>query len=193
MAASRHRNRAWSALGPAPLLVLLVLLALLAPGGAARAQDDPAQDAGAAAEAEAAPAGEEGGASDVPDIDEILEGDEEVLGGGGFTYDPGDRRDPFKSLLAAREAEGEAGPRPEGIPGLLIDEVIVSGIFRTPEGWVSQVQAASGDKSYLVRVGDQLYDGEIIAISANEVVFKQIVQDPTALKPYREVVKKLNP
>ena len=32
-----------------------------------------------------------------------------------------------------------------------------------------------------------------IITRADEVVFKQIVQDPTALKPFREVVKKLNP
>jgi Tfp pilus assembly protein PilP len=116
-----------------------------------------------------------------------------VLGGGGYTYDPGDRRDPFKSLLQARENDERQGPRPEGIPGLLIDEITISGIFRTPRGWVAQVQAANQNKSYLIKVDDQLYDGDVLSISGNEVVFKQIVQDPTALKPFREVVKKLNP
>jgi hypothetical protein len=42
-------------------------------------------------------------------------------------------------------------------------------------------------------VGDQLYDGDVISISGKEAIFKQIVDDPTALKPFREVVKKLNP
>lgn len=126
-------------------------------------------------------------------IDQILEGEEEALAGGGYTYDPGDRRDPFESLLDARQATAERGPRPEGVPGLLIDEVEVSGIFVTPEGAVAQVAAANKEKSYLLRVGDQLYDGEVISISGNEVVFRQIVRDPTALKPFREVVKKLNP
>lgn len=126
-------------------------------------------------------------------INQILEGEEEALAGGGYTYDPGDRRDPFESLLDARQASTERGPRPEGVPGLLIDEVEVSGIFVTPEGTVAQVAAANKEKSYLLRVGDQLYDGEVISISGNEVVFRQIVRDPTALKPFREVVKKLNP
>ena len=40
------------------------------------------------------------------DIDQILEGEEEVLSGSGFTYDPGNRRDPFKSLLAAPDRPG---------------------------------------------------------------------------------------
>lgn len=139
------------------------------------------------------PEGEEGflGAPspDTGDIDEILEGEEEVLSGsGGFTYDPGNRRDPFKSLLTGPE-KPERGPRPEGIPGLLIDEIQLLGIWRTPRGYVAQIRASN--KSYLLREGDQLFDGDVVNIQKNEVVFKQQVQDPTALKPYREVVKNL--
>jgi hypothetical protein len=47
--------------------------------------------------------------------------------------------------------------------------------------------------SVLLKEGDQLYDGDVVSINRAEVVFKQIVQDPTALKPFREVVKSLNP
>lgn len=130
-------------------------------------------------------------APDTGDIDEILEGEEEVLsGGGGFTYDPGNRRDPFKSLLTGTE-KVDRGPRPEGIPGLMIDEIDLLGIWRTPKGYVAQVRASN--KSYLLREGDQLFDGDVVTIQKGEVVFKQQVQDPTALKPYREVVKSMNP
>jgi hypothetical protein len=127
------------------------------------------------------------------DIDEILQGEEEVLSGGSFSYDPGNRRDPFKSLLAAPDRPEFRGPRPEGVPGLLIDEIDLTGIFRTSKGFVAQVVAANQKKSYLLKEGDQLYDGDVVSINRNEVVFKQIVQDPTALKPFREVVKSLNP
>jgi Tfp pilus assembly protein PilP len=127
------------------------------------------------------------------DIDEILEGEEEVLSGSSFSYDPGNRRDPFKSLLAAPDRPEFRGPRPEGVPGLLIDEIDLTGIFRTSKGFVAQVVAANQKKSYLLKEGDQLYDGDVVSINRNEVVFKQIVQDPTALKPFREVVKSLNP
>jgi hypothetical protein len=58
---------------------------------------------------------------------------------------------------------------------------------------VAQVKAANQAKSYLLKEGDQLYDGDVVSISRAEVVFKQIVQDPTALKPFREVVKNLGP
>ena len=126
-------------------------------------------------------------------IDEILQGEEEVLSGSGFSYDPGNRRDPFKSLLAGPDRPEIRGPRPEGVPGLLIDEIDLRGIFHTSKGFVAQVVAANQKKSYLLKEGDQLFDGDVVSINKNEVVFKQVVQDPTALKPFREVVKSLNP
>ncbi len=127
------------------------------------------------------------------DVDDLLRDESAMLAGEGYLYDPGDRRDPFKSLLEARDRPLIRGPRPEGIPGLLIDEIDISGIFVTADGPIIQVQSSDREQSYLLRVGDQLYDGDVISISGKEAIFKQIVDDPTALKPFREVVKKLNP
>ncbi len=156
-------------------LVLLLLLAIGPIAGGVMAQDPgepPAPEA---------------------DIESILAAEEEMLAGVGSSYDPGERRDPFKSLLRAREAADLRGPRPEGIPGLLIDEIDLTGIFVTPEGPVAQVVSPELDRSYLLREGDQLYDGDVVRISQDAVVFKQILDDPTALKPFREVQKHLNP
>jgi hypothetical protein len=151
----------------------------------------PAPPAGGAAGSSSVTGGDSG--ADLGNIDEILQGEEEVLSGSGFSYDPGNRRDPFKSLLAAPDRPEFRGPRPEGVPGLLIDEIDLKGIFHTSRGFVAQVLAANQKKSYLLKEGDQLYDGDVVSINKNEVVFKQVVQDPTALKPFREVVKSLNP
>jgi hypothetical protein len=136
-----------------------------------------------------APQAEDPGAQ----IDEILAGEEAVLAGGTYSYDPGNRRDPFKSLIVGRNQQAPRGPMPEGIAGLLIDEIDLTGIFKTSRGYVAQVVAANRNKSYLLRDGDQLYDGDVVSVSQGEVVFKQIVNDPTVIKPFREVVKKLSP
>ncbi|HEX7330821.1 MAG TPA: hypothetical protein VF290_04930 [Pyrinomonadaceae bacterium] len=84
-----------------------------------------------------------------------------------------------------------AGPQPDGIPGLLIDEIDLVGIVRSNKGYVAQVKHRTQSKSYLLKEGDQLYDGDVVSINRREVVFKQVVQDPTASKPFREVVKTL--
>lgn len=184
---------AWVRLGASAGVCLLLLLTLcLGPlvaaaqeGGEAGAQE-PESDV-----VEPVAPGDSAG-ENLQDIDELLRGESEVLAGEGYSYDPGSRRDPFKSLLVATQVAEFRGPRPEGIPGLLIDEVMVTGIFRTQQGHVAQVQSAENEKSFLLKEGDQLYDGDVVRITDGEIVFKQIVQDPTALKPFREVVKTLN-
>ncbi len=135
------------------------------------------------------------GTTNLENIDELLEQDEDVLASPStYNYDPGARRDPFRSLIQQRQQAPEAEvQRPPGIPGLLIDEVQVQGVFVLPDGPVVQVQSASQETSFLLRAGDQLWDGDVVSITLEGVVFKQKISDPTARKPFREVVKKLNP
>ena len=140
------------------------------------------------------PGGTEGAvAADEQTIDQILAGEEEVLAGEGYSYDPGERRDPFISLLQRTQAKELPQQRPEGVAGLLIDEIEVKGIFQLQGRKFAQVQTSDKDKSYLIQEGDQLYDGEVVSIADGEVTFKQVVNDPSVIKPFREVVKKLNP
>jgi len=127
------------------------------------------------------------------DVEAILDEDADVYAGRGYGYDPADRRDPFRSLARTQPANQLRGPRPEGKPGLGIDELDVTGVFVLPEGPVAQVQTSARDRSYLLRAGDKLFDGEVVSVSLQEVVFRQILDDPTALTPFREVVKRLNP
>ncbi|RMH16587.1 MAG: hypothetical protein D6696_17770 [Acidobacteria bacterium] len=172
-----------------PLAAVLLAAVLGAPG--VTAQDPPAEDPPPpTVEAEAE--GDAEGA-DVAYIDDLLAQDEEVLySDEGSTYDPGARRDPFRSLLQPTTSSTEEGERPEGLAGLLIDEIEVQGVFITPEGPVAQIIAASDETSYLLRPGDQLWDGDVVRITLEEVVFKKKIDDPDELKPFREVVKKLN-
>ncbi len=138
---------------------------------------------------------EEEAAADQADfsaIDDLLKMDEEVLSDPAtYSYDPGSRRDPFRSLQRRRRVGRSSEKRPDGPAGLLIDEISVEGVFVLDDGPVVQVQSASQQTSFLLRVGDQLWDGDVIRITLRQVVFKQSVNDPTALKPFREVVKRL--
>lgn len=136
----------------------------------------------------------DGEAIDFGAVDDLLAMDEEVLSSpDAFTYDPGARRDPFRSLLRKRRKNDDRRERPDGIPGLLIAELRIEGIFILDDGPVAQVKSASERTSFLLRPGDELWDGDVVRITLGEVVFKQSVNDPTALKPFREVVKRLHP
>ena len=132
-------------------------------------------------------------------IDRILEQELEALEDEApVRYDHGDRRDPFRSLLVRRNRPDARGPRPAGIQGLLIDDLDLKGVFMTSQGGVAQVQSSDRTASYLLRKGDRLFDGEVVDIrfrkdEVAEVVFKQGVDDAAAIKPFREVVKKITP
>ncbi len=120
----------------------------------------------------------------------LIEQEESALAGRSYSYDPAGRRDPFRSLLI-RPEKGMAGQRPPGVPGIAIDDVILQGIWRTRAGYVAQIRGTD-NKSYLLRAGDQLYDGEVLRIVPNEVTFRQNLNDPQSVKPFRDITKQLN-
>jgi Tfp pilus assembly protein PilP len=123
-------------------------------------------------------------------IEKIIEESESVLAGRGFTYDPAGRRDPFRSLV--EQTKADRGPRPKGIAGMLISEVDLVGIVQKGKDNLAFFNG-SDNKGYFLRVGDQLYDGRIIQINrgTGQVVFRQEINDPRSIKPYRDITKRL--
>jgi hypothetical protein len=127
---------------------------------------------------------------DVTSIEQILRGEERVFEGEIFSYDPAGRRDPFHSLLDGVEVEDRQGPRPDGLPGTLIEELKVGGVIETASGILAFAQGRE-NVSYILRPGTKLFNGEVQEIYLDRVVFKQQINDPKSLKPYREVVREI--
>ncbi|HKF45533.1 MAG TPA: hypothetical protein VKG01_20750 [Thermoanaerobaculia bacterium] len=119
----------------------------------------------------------------------LIEQEESAMSGRSYSYDPAGRRDPFRSLLIRSDKGG--GHRAPGIAGIAIDDVTLQGIWRTRAGYVAQIRGTD-NKSYLLRSGDQLYDGEVLRIAPNEVTFRQNLNDPQSVKPFRDITKQLN-
>jgi len=108
-----------------------------------------------------------------------------------YTYNPEGRRDPFISMLL-RGIDLRGGPmtRPDGVPGLLINEVTVKGVVKSPRGFIAMLLSPD-NKTYIVRPNDRLFDGTVKAITVDAVVFSQEVNDPLSLVKQREVRKPL--
>lgn len=125
-------------------------------------------------------------------IRKIISEEEDVFSGKRFTYDPAGRRDPFRSLIEKIDIQ-QQGPRPTGIAGMLISEVDLVGIVDDPEGDLAFFNG-SDNRGYFLRVGEKLYDGQVVRIDPKHgrVIFRQEVNDPRLIKPFREVVKELN-
>jgi hypothetical protein len=104
-----------------------------------------------------------------------------------YRYDPRGRRDPFRSLLQYITK----GPDncPQGTAGCLLwDEITLKGIWKVKGEFVSQILAKNGDV-YWVREGENLYDGQVTRIGIDCIYFKQKVNDPTKINPFRDVEK----
>lgn len=110
-----------------------------------------------------------------------------------YRYEPDGRRDPFLSLVNrgvdARPAQA-SDTRPEGVAGVLVDELDLRGLLQSRGGWIAMIAAPDG-RSYTVRTGDRLMDGVVRAITPQALVIMQDVKDPLSLEKQREVRKYL--
>lgn len=139
-------------------------------------------------------AAEQPAAQESSTVESILRQQEELLQGQQFSYDAEGRRDPFQSLIEKIKAV-PADKRPQGASGMLVTEIDLDGIIQDPSGGNLAFFTGSDNKGYFLRVGDAVYDGTLIAIDPRQgtVTFRQHVDDPRIIKPYRDVVKRLVP
>ena len=107
-----------------------------------------------------------------------------------YAYDSEGRRDPFVSLLARGTDLPNARERPDGISGLSVNEVALRGVVQSGDGFLAVLEAPD-NKTYIVRVASQLFDGVVVDISEEEIVFRQEVNDPLSLVSSRDVRKGL--
>lgn len=95
----------------------------------------------------------------------------------GFHYRAESRRDPFVNPVVKPPSEQvPTRPivRPDGLPGVMVSEVRLSGIIRAQDVAMTKAILSVGRKTYFARQGDSLFDGVIKEIRPNEVVFKML-------------------
>src|SRR5205085_9715211 len=63
-------------------------------------------------------------------------------------------------------------PAPKPTTALLLSEMQVTGIFRTPRGYASMVEATPIKLSYVIYPGETFYDGQLVAIEEDSLVFR---------------------
>jgi hypothetical protein len=63
-------------------------------------------------------------------------------------------------------------PPPKPTTALLLSELQVTGIFRTPRGWAAMVEATPIKLSYVIYPGETFFDGQLVAIEETRLVFR---------------------
>lgn len=83
------------------------------------------------------------------------------------------RIDQYRERKAAAMSAGQPAPKPT--TALTLSEIQVVGIFRTPRGMAAMVEAVPIKLSYVVYPGESFFDGQLVAIEENRLVFRRQV------------------
>lgn len=84
-----------------------------------------------------------------------------------------DRIERYRAQKMAAASAHVAAPKPT--TALLLSEVQVTGIFRTPRGWSAMVEATplTPKLSYVIYPGETFFDGQLVAIEETRLVFRR--------------------
>ena len=98
------------------------------------------------------------------------------------------KRDPFLSPIQTRSNEPiNCG---SGKRCLVPGDTVLQGIVKGPNGMIAVVSNLS-QKAYFLRENDPVYNGFVVRITPDSVVFREQVTDKLGKKSTREVVKKV--
>jgi Tfp pilus assembly protein PilP len=96
------------------------------------------------------------------------------------------RRDPFVSPIVSRSMLGSGCST--GKRCLAIDQIALKGVVRSDTGMIAVVTNAL-DKAYFLHENDPVFNGYVVKITGDSIVFKETVQDKLGKPFMREVTK----
>ena len=99
------------------------------------------------------------------------------VGASPTSYEDGNRRDPFASLIAVptRTSDPAGSGRPvKGLPGLVLADVVVRGVVKSGPS-VLAILEGPNKQSFVARVNDRLRDASVQSIDSGGVVFAEQV------------------
>ena len=99
------------------------------------------------------------------------------------------KRDPFVSVIVARSDSTAACTG--GKRCLLVDQIALRGIVRTPTKWIALVENPAR-KTYYLYENDPIFNAVVVRITGDSVIFRESVQDALGHSTEREVVKRVN-
>jgi len=80
----------------------------------------------------------------------------------------------YKRLRETAAASGMPVPKVTSV--LTLDEMNVSGIFRTPRGYAAIIEAVPLKLTYTIYPGEKFFDGQLVAVEENRLVFRRVVK-----------------
>ena len=102
-------------------------------------------------------------------------------------YNPNNRRDPFLSPVVSRAGSSGCST---GKKCLEIGTISLHGVVRSDNGFIAVVSNGQ-NKAYFLRENDPVFNGYVVKITDDSIVFQETLQDRLGKSFTREVVKKI--
>lgn len=80
----------------------------------------------------------------------------------------------FKRLRDTAAANGTTLPKVTSV--LTLNEMAVTGIFKTPRGYAAMIEATPIKLSYTIYPGEKFFDGQLVAVEENRLVFRKVTK-----------------
>jgi hypothetical protein len=80
----------------------------------------------------------------------------------------------YKQQREIMAANGQPVPKVTSV--LTLDEMAITGIFKTPRGFAAMVEAVPIKLSYTIYPGEKFFDGQLVAIEENRLVFRKVTK-----------------
>ncbi len=104
---------------------------------------------------------------------------------------PAGKRDPFVNPVV-RAAAGPGGPVcTTGKRCLMINEMILRGIVKTQSGNIAVV-SNQANRAYFLKENDAVFNGSVVKITGDSVIFRENVVDNLGRESTREIVKRVS-
>lgn len=98
------------------------------------------------------------------------------------------RRDPFLSPVVGHISGGSGCS--SGKRCLAVDQIALTGIVKSDSGMIAVVVNAL-NKAYFLRENDPVFNGYVVKITGDSIVFKETIQDDLGKPITREITKKI--
>jgi len=99
-------------------------------------------------------------------------------------------RDPFISPIMRTSASPLVGCE-TGKRCLMVDQITLRGVVRGPNGMIAVVENAAR-RAYFLRENDPVFNGTVVKITGDSIMFRETVKDKVGKESTREVVKRVN-
>ena len=123
------------------------------------------------------------------DVDQGTQQDLEVqIRPRGPTYNPEERRDPFRDLLAGQDPRDK--DKTQGIQQLAIEDAILIGIVKY-KGKLTAIINDTQGYPYYIKTGDNFLDGFVLNVNDSQVIFRKTKERGIPLTNPKDIVKEI--